>query len=122
MAFSSSKTIVVEYLTLTPDVYAYHAKNGSTLNYYYSTLPVTNPLKDAAKIPSMHDGKINLYPGTTRRLYIYDHYGKLIYNSEIDPSNSKTVDAGRCLHVWKEYVGFTESYSFCVLCDAKKEA
>lgn len=32
-----------------------------------------------------------------------------------------TVDDSDCCHNWKTYVGFTESYEFCTLCNKKRQ-
>lgn len=31
-------------------------------------------------------------------------------------------DAPRCIHQWKEYIGFTDRYYYCTLCDEKNKS
>jgi len=121
VAFSSTKTIMVKYLTLTPGSYKYHAKNTAVSNYYYTTILAKTPSTVWKKIPAFYDGPIDLYPGSTKSLYIYDHNGSLVYDNGVALEQTKSVDKSRCFHKWKEYVGFTEAYSYCELCDEKRE-
>ena len=34
---------------------------------------------------------------------------------------SKQENAVNCYHEWKEYIGFRESFTYCVKCDKKRE-
>lgn len=38
----------------------------------------------------------------------------------IKPNRPASDDAKYCSHQWKKYVGFTQVYDFCTVCDAKR--
>lgn len=37
------------------------------------------------------------------------------------PGEKKKKKVSLCNHVWKDYVGFTDAFTFCEYCDVKKE-
>lgn len=57
--------------------------------------------------------------------------GQVIYSTPPSMTSSKSywdeyqeekeIKPKTCWHVWKEYVGFTKKYEYCIHCDEKKE-
>jgi len=43
------------------------------------------------------------------------------YKDLIDLFGDPREDKNECLHLWKEYLGFTDHYFFCTKCDKKEK-
>jgi len=52
-----------------------------------------------------------LYSGDSKNLLYNNSFDDHMFESEIE----------YCLHKWKIYVGFTETYRYCTICDIKSE-
>jgi hypothetical protein len=51
----------------------------------------------------------------------FGNYGWLDEDEDDDTNATALGISNGCLHDWKQYTGFTESYWFCSRCDLKRE-
>lgn len=43
------------------------------------------------------------------------------YKDLMDLFGNPKEDKNECYHLWKEYLGFTERYFYCIKCDKKEK-
>lgn len=59
---------------------------------------------------------MNIYIDKNGVQYFYYDYDSNMY---FPMEDDKTVKIELCNHEWKEYIGFTDKFSYCVKCDER---
>lgn len=86
-----------------------HFKSDSTNDSLVEWNPIKTPFDQYLEMTT-----------SQRATQIKDNLQLNIFDSLLNPVVPK-LDTKVCHHQWTSYVGFTESYEFCIHCDCKKK-